>query len=116
MLVTDVLILMLSRPSLGNCVPSAGVGHVWDSLHVAAYIDEVFPAASTEGKLRAGEQSHAGAVDLLPRGDSAAAVLQRAHLRIWADHCAERIWKSFYTLLFSQVRVMVQRWRAFSVR
>ena len=62
----------------------AGVGHVWDSLHVAAYIDEVFPVGSIEGKLAPNQESNAGDVDLLPRGTDAKAVLQRAHLRIWA--------------------------------
>ena len=80
----------------------AGVGLVWESLHVAAYVDEAFPADSTECKLTS--SSNAGYVDLLPRGDNAAAALQRAHVRIWADHASERIWKAFYTLLFGQVR------------
>ena len=78
------------------------MGHVWESLHVAAYVDEAFPAGSSAGKLH--KSSNAGSGDLLPRGEGPQAALRRARQRIWADHCNERIWKGFYMLLFSQAR------------
>lgn len=61
----------------------AGHGHVWESIHTAAYIDEAFPGRGD---------------DLLgPSRDP----LTRAHLRIWADHCTDRIQKQYYTVLMA---------------
>ena len=72
------------------------------------YIDSVF--SSTHPPLHActpaGQDApyhvqdvHAGIGDpLVPEHDA----LKRAHVRIWADHCTERIQKAYYAALMSQ--------------
>lgn len=83
--------------------------HVWESIHVVEYIDSVF--SSTIPVLRRAVHSgHShttltvlhlfadGGDRLVPEHDA----LKQAHVRIWADHCTERIQKSYYAALMSQ--------------
>jgi glutathione S-transferase len=58
-------------------------GHAWESIHCVGYLDEAFPARGAA---------------LLPRGDP----LARAHARIWADFCTDRVQRTYHLVLMSQ--------------
>jgi glutathione S-transferase len=57
--------------------------HVWESMHVVEYIDTVFNDFGD---------------NLIPQDDP----FKRAIVRIWADHCTERVQKSYYAMLMDQ--------------